>query len=547
MTAAAPRFVTVKSHQGHVLINLARHYPTIPLVILEIVQNAIDAGAKRIAIEVNKAKNFLSVCDDGAGASREQVKLALQSVATTMKDRGKYGQFGIGLVSPLAVSGKFTFTSCPTSRTRSFVQYTFVTKEIENSYEVNIPEQDLPDLEWNATGKIWWRTRIEATKLTRERRPSTVVPKDLALSIALKFGEAIRSRNIDIKIEVTDEQGQETALTVEAPQFKGTKLAVFTDTRTESGEAKIELFIARAQKGGRKGVILFGSLDNPSRITAEQFVRCAKEILDPAVAKVIVSGVFEGTVLCKKISLHPDRTRFEDNDALFTLCEILETWHGKIGKQTYDNIGEESQNEFLQDVGLSVMPFIELLAEQPQFAEIMNGIKVGTVGKGHARVSRKLLIGDDAGSALSTGGGVNETRKGGGESDDGDSSKKPHELKSHVPAIVYGPKGKPRTEVRSNSTGLRLQHLDMEDFRIPFEFIPETGTISINTNHPYFGQCQRDKASLQQYHGVVATIALSLELHRDKSGSINPELVAFAHSSLENHVFGILNGKALIG
>jgi hypothetical protein len=530
-------------------MTLARNYNSIPAVILEAVQNAIDAGALRVAIEINKPKGSLFVYDNGNGAGRERVNTALKSIAATLKERDKFGQFGIGLISPLAISKRFTFTSCPTPRYNGYVEYIFVTKEIEQSAEPDIPFEELPALTFDPNGKTWWRSRLIVTGLTRERRPSTVVPKDLATSIALKFGEAIRERAIDISIDMTDEKGEQTTTVVEAPRFKGIKLDVFTDERPESGEVKVELFIAPRQTTGRKGVILFGSFDNPSRITNDQFVRCAKDILEPAVVKVIMSGAFEGTVLSKKIVLHPNRTSFEDNDALFALCEIMEAWFKKVGKATFESIGEESKNELFQEIGLKVMPLIEALAAQPQFAEIMKAIKVGTIGGGHADVKKKDIIGkDEAGPSLSIDGGLGTKREEGSSDTDSDKrDKKQKERPTHRPSIVNGPKGKTRTEVRSNSTGLRLQHTEFDDFRIPFEFERESGTLSINTRHAYFGQCQRDRSSLQKYHSLVATAAFSLEVHRSKDGRITPELVEFTHSSLENYVFGILNEKALIG
>ncbi|MEK7641681.1 MAG: ATP-binding protein [Patescibacteria group bacterium] len=541
-----PTQVKVKIHQGHALMTLARHYYSIPAVIMEIVQNAIDAGATKIAVEIDKPKNMLVVCDNGSGASREKVTQALQSVAATMKSKDKYGQFGIGLISPLAVSGKFLFTSCPTPRYNDYVEYVFVTKDIAEAPEVSIPQRSVPNFQFDPQGKTWWRTRVEATKLTQERRPSTVIPKELVAAIALKYGEAIRARSIQISIEMTDDTGIKTSTQVEAPQYTGIKLATFTGSQVECGDVKIGLYLARLQKGGRKGSIAFGTMDNPSRISGEQFAKCAKELLDPQVAKALMSGVFEGCITCKKVSLHPDRTKFEDNDALFALCEVIEGWYKKVGKKTYEEAGEQAQDQYFQDVGRSVMSFIDMLAAQPQFAEVMSKIKIGTIGSGHVRVPKKAVIGTEDATSLSADGGAGGTRSHHNDSDE-DRNPPKSELKSHVPATVYGPKGKRRTEVRGNSTGIRLEHVDMEDFRIPFEFTRESGTLSINTNHTLFGRCQKEKAFLQQYHGIVATIAFSLEMHRNKDGSINPELVNFAHESLENQVFGIENGKSLIG
>ncbi len=57
-------------------------------VIKELIENALDAGASRIEIQIDEAgKSLLQVKDDGCGMSREEVTLALQRHATS-KIRG---------------------------------------------------------------------------------------------------------------------------------------------------------------------------------------------------------------------------------------------------------------------------------------------------------------------------------------------------------------------------------------------------------------------------------------------------------------------------
>ena len=48
-------------------------------VVKELMENAIDAGAKSIEVVIKRAgKNFIQVCDDGIGMSEEDLILCVQ-------------------------------------------------------------------------------------------------------------------------------------------------------------------------------------------------------------------------------------------------------------------------------------------------------------------------------------------------------------------------------------------------------------------------------------------------------------------------------------
>jgi len=88
-------------------------------VVKELVENALDAGAKRIEIDLQEGgRRLVRVRDDGSGMGREDAGLSLQRHATSKlrtKDDlfaiGSYGFRGEALPSMAAVS-RFVLVSC---------------------------------------------------------------------------------------------------------------------------------------------------------------------------------------------------------------------------------------------------------------------------------------------------------------------------------------------------------------------------------------------------------------------------------------------------
>ncbi|HOW89612.1 MAG TPA: DNA mismatch repair endonuclease MutL, partial [Elusimicrobiales bacterium] len=88
-------------------------------VLKELLENALDAGASRVTVDIKKAgKTLIRVRDDGAGMSPEDLKLSVERHATSkikefsdLDSVATFGFRGEALYSVLAVS-RLTITSC---------------------------------------------------------------------------------------------------------------------------------------------------------------------------------------------------------------------------------------------------------------------------------------------------------------------------------------------------------------------------------------------------------------------------------------------------
>jgi hypothetical protein len=528
-------------HQGKAIIDTAKTYPNLPKVILEVVQNSIDSSASRIVVSINISRRQFVAMDNGNGCSKDKFQKALVSINNTMKTKDKYGQFGRGLVSPLSVAQKFDFVSCPSSSKNAYATWQFDAEEIVKQYEVEIPGYENPDLNFDANGKTWWRTKVEASKLTTDRQSTVLTLQGLHDAIALKFGEAIRERDITVTLTLTDSEGETNSMNVTPQEFSGDRIGGFEYEGKDAGKVTLELYIARLSAKGRKGKISFGTFDNPSRISAQEFVQSSRSFLNPGLSHALISGTFEGKIFCKNIKLHADRDRFEENDALVELCSFLEAWFETSGKKIAAEAREKDTDDRYQRIGASIMPFLEYLLRQSQFKSIADAIKIGTIGKGHADVRLKNVIGPDKAKSVATGGSPFIERDGPGRGIPGKPPKTDHP--KHSPGIAYGPKGQKRTEVKG-STGLRLEFVEMEDINIPFAFDPTTGTLSLNLDHPDWSKAEETDETSQKYQSFVATAALTLELSRDAKGNLPPEIVEHTYRQLSSSVIVLTKAES---
>lgn len=575
---------TLNVHLGNALVNIAGTYPRLLDAILEMVQNAIDAGAKRIDVRVDYSerdkrpgsgpKPDVSVIDDGAGVTIGQFNDALSHVCETQKSEDKLGRFGIGLISPLGKCAKFAFMSCgpslPEERLNQYVVWSFETDAIRQRHStINAPYVFQPHLlhvsdqhrisprHGRFGGKqptvVWWRSRMDLFELAPDSEIGHVRIDELKREILNRFSVAMARRKVKIHLEVIDRGAKPQVEDFVAQGYLGTPLPVVTIVNKHAGRVRFELYIApRAKTGRRSGVVNVGEEGNDFRFPIRSvFSKDLAQAIDPDAIQALREGTLEGEITAEKVETHPSRGSFITNDASAGFLDAIDEWFRQHGRKLIEEAREARRDERLQVVGQNVMDrFRHMLPKLPDLQRVFDSVRVGSIGVGHADV--QSVIGAQVTTSVSTDGDGGKP-PGSGSEKEGKSSgggrergTPPKEKLNHRPFTVVGPRGRARTLVKDSSIGLQLAYDGMESSMQLWQL--ETDlilTLRFNQRHPLWMECEKSgDSALVELQMFVILSALTLELQpkpmRDAQRAVIDEITT-------SHVRGWILSEARVG
>lgn len=510
-------------HLGGALLAAAQCYPYLLDFILEIVQNGLDANAKKISVKLNLYKRTLEVMDNGEGVTQAKFEQALGQIFQTMKSEGKLGRFGRGLISPLDKCSQFTFASCArTNGDKAYVEWKFVSAEVKKM----VMGEGIPmtPLKWytyapgretskkkSARGNtpiyVDWRTRVRVQGITKDRELTRLTPNQLNDSILERFGTVMYKRGVVVEIEYTDENNAHKTYSVEASGFEGQPLEEVA-YQVDGGRvtAYFQLFIAPKQGKNkvRKGKVKFGERHDDFRFATPAFWNQVKGsgLLDEAI-DALKSGIFEGEITATHVRLHPDRKRFQDNDDFIALCMCIETWWDEVGSQIMAEIQSNSKESRYQRCGMVAISVIEGILEEMGLKNLIENFGIGTTGRGHAELPPEATQDSPSMSAPK----LKATGK-----DSGNKPKervRPDEIQGHTPVTVQGPRGQRRNLVKGSSSGLQFAYDYMPRSSDAYTFDRDTGILTFNCSHKLWFECEENDAWLIRYQESVATLALT--------------------------------------
>ena len=542
-----------KVHIGAALELFGSQYPTIHDVVLELVQNEIDAEGKYIRVRINYVKGeerTLTVAGDGTGATVDMVAEAFANVANRDKPKGKdkYGQFRLGFMSPLGKCSRFALTTChcnapPTEyRTWSFDTERVVKTQHFEEIGWNMEEQFVfaPDpavalpTKLRNRERVSWRTRVHLEGVTTDRRIARIDLDELTTEIARRFRDTILERGINIKVSFRDEKGnKELTRTVSPQRFQGRSLNVCTIANDQAGTTEFQMFLAFKGTGGRNGQVEFSTRSQTGlrqRLTIKQFRQCIDVCGIPMrvdILNALESGVFEGEIIAQKVKLNPNRTSFADGEPLWGFCESIEQWFREVGSKHYEAVQRENQEYRYTKIGDEALEFLQrAIRSSPGLMETLCTILPKGVNIPRAGKKTENEPGKNSPDILS----IQPTQPPTDQDDEGKGSKKP--LPSGGEKVIS--ESKPR-----GGLGLRLEYVESEMTRSPYELDLEGGVLRFNTLHQFWSYCNPNDRHLRQYITVAVQVAL-LEARYQSSGG-SSVLHHCLYDLLRFYVVNILN------
>jgi len=516
----------IKTHQGNMLLVAAKQYPTVHLAMLEVVQNAVDGGAKNIKVIVNMKRRSFSVFDDGDGATQEKFETALDQVGASLKCGRKdvYGQFGLGLVSMLGKCDKFTFTS-NARKTEIFSMWTFETDSIvKQKGDIEVPYAQLTNhkrgrvaksltIEGQSVQQVNWSSRFSVTNYTADKTVGKIMaPLQFADEVFDRFGVVMLKRKVKLTLEYIDANGSvENHVDLQPQAYQGEKLPMQV-VYTAGVRTFFDMFLAPYSRGKKKSEVYLLDGTNPFRLPFKVFEESVRGRIDAEVVAALKSGYFTGEISNKTIQLHENRKEFVVNDALISFCAAIEEWYVEHGSTHYEQLKQSQNDERLQRLGRESLQALELLLKHPDYTLLADRVKQfhsGTVGKEHSAPDPSDVEGVQDHRSVS----VRDQASGDSTADVPKPPKRPRQTPKkpqddHTPLTVTGPLGQKRKVVKNDSFGLQFSHQSMPGEKRLWVLDDHQGILYFNQRHPAWERCGTSDKRLKQLQEMVAVMAL---------------------------------------
>lgn len=489
-------------------MRLANTYPSLVLTLIECIQNAIDGEAQHIFVGIDLKRRRVNVADDGVGVDVFTFERALSSVGQSIKSANKLGRFGMGLISPLNKCANFTFMSSPISENRRrSTRWQFEAKAIRAQHtEISIPREQvaaLPVLSQqfapHATGefKQIWRTMVAMNAVTEDKVISLMDLDELESETLSKLGNVMRQRSVVVRVVLIDGQERVQTRDITASSFSGEAFPLVRYDLEKAGGVELQLYRAPKRSGRRQGLVSVMETGNPSSISIRDFARQARMSswsaeVEPAVA-ALNSGHFEGTIRADGITMHPERTKFELNDALREVYYALAQWFEDHGKLQFENEQEVSRESRYQDLGLKSQARLQEFLSHPENKRLLtvlqSAVAIGRMGDGHVTPGSGRPTGQDEAATTRVGqGGAGVARVPSGKPHSPRSTEPGPDRPGDTPLGVMGPNGKRRRLVRGDSQGLWYEYSQLPANSHLWEFDMQQGVLTFNVRHPVWAR-----------------------------------------------------------
>jgi hypothetical protein len=500
LSAGQSHVSSIDFHRGEVLWTLANTYPSLMLTLVEMAQNGIDADAQHIFIGIDLKRRRVIAADDGSGASIEKFEQALASVGKGVKQKGSLGQFGRGLIAPLNKCLDMTFTS----KVEGYrpIRWAFRGSDIRAQHrQVEIPREELTEMPrivglfsdyLTDNFDVQYNTIVRLEKVIQSKVITLVDLDELEGQVRTKLGMAMRKHGVSIRVVLVDENGIVEVRDIHPVKSLGEPLGVvnYIDADGKAGRVSIDLYRAPKIGGSRKGEVLVMEYDGNYPVTMRevenQFRGGKLHMLFKEIVEVLTSGFFEGIIRCEGITLHPERTKFEYDDALSDLFMLLgSSWYEQYGKAHYENEQERSREQRYQRLGLESLDYLRASLPPSLWDMLRAAVKIGRLGEGHVAPAKGRPNGFEEEPSLRTGqGGAGTAKTPREHTEPRNPQEDPKDRPGDMPTGALGPDGRERRLVRGDSEGLWFEYSPLFANSHLWEFNRETGVLTFNIKHP---------------------------------------------------------------
>lgn len=363
-------------HFGNVVGYLALAYKQPIQVILELIQNSIDAEARNIFLKIDHKRKIIYCADDGIGESAENLQKRFSCIGETQKV-GKIGHKGIGNLAPLAIAESFRITTRFKSDSKSrFHSVNLRNSDLEDHKE-GIPlqiNQESKDYRPGSINKLMVDFSISTLHMTTNvKKPGLMKlgsASEIAKAIEERFAHQILGKNIRVFVESNAQR-----VKVNPKPFTGE--AHETTISTSRGDVRFEIYSQpKPDRKPRINIVHGENEDSQSSIGID----CMLDV-SPEIKSIFSSGYFQGNIYVPFCKLTPSRDEFEYDEDLGMLWDTIDEWAKKYGRPILDKIIEDKEDLMISRALLQALGLVEgYLKVNPQIAKVFNS----PVSKGHA-------------------------------------------------------------------------------------------------------------------------------------------------------------------
>lgn len=491
---------------GKVLALLAKIYPTLSAAIREALQNAIDARATRIEIELSLAPpkkgvdtRYIAVYDNGIGMSAPEFAERMVKICASGKsgDASQMGRFGIGLLAFYGKAKTYVLTSAAKAAKGTTAWLGYTSHQL-SSVQVDDQGCRIPSEPVHFEQIPWWNTRVLVRQF--DQRPQ-VNFTGLVGAIESNFGVALTAQGTTVTVKYTDGSGTKTSV-IGPRAYKGERWKRFHRSTPSCGLVQFDLY-DEPTGDGRVSVMTGANLFSVNLRTLRETL--IQHGVAPKRLDQLVSGRFAGEIRLPQAAWNPSRTGLDNTDMEleFALCfiEFLEAaW---VQEKLTQN--ERKDQDLLETKCLKgVIDFLdELFNRDPEaLYDALVTIETASVSKGHVPVGNGPKV-----KGRSSPDRQPNPRPNGPSRPSPKPPEKEREGKGHFVAVLPG--GEPRTQIKGQ-LGLSVSIEPIPASLAPVEIRPNAGLVVVNARHPFYQSIRTDEMLLSQYLRGVVELALMI-------------------------------------